>query len=103
MNKPVLVTGAAGFIGSHLVDELTQLGQPVVMIDNLNDFYSPDLKAANVTRSLRSPLATFYKIDVADEQAMHAVCDKEQPVSVAPSRQCWRSQVTSLSAGVRSK
>jgi UDP-glucuronate 4-epimerase len=82
MPGPVLVTGAAGFIGSHLVDELTEHGESVVMIDNLNSFYSPDLKAANVARSLRSPLAKFYHVDLADEQELDAIFANERPVSI---------------------
>lgn len=44
----VLVTGAAGFIGSHTSDELLRRGHEVVGIDNLNDYYSPQRKRANV-------------------------------------------------------
>lgn len=43
-----LVTGGAGFIGSHLARRLTALGQPVVILDNFNTYYDPTLKRANV-------------------------------------------------------
>jgi UDP-glucuronate 4-epimerase len=46
--KTFLVTGAAGFIGSHTVEALLQRGDRVVGIDNLNDYYDPDRKRANV-------------------------------------------------------
>jgi len=47
-NRVVLITGHAGFIGSHLTRKLLDLGFSVVGVDNYNDFYSPEIKAANV-------------------------------------------------------
>lgn len=47
-NKRVLVTGGAGFIGSHLVERLLLRDNEVVVIDNFNDFYDPAIKKANI-------------------------------------------------------
>jgi nucleoside-diphosphate-sugar epimerase len=46
--SPILVTGAAGFIGFHVCRALLKQGQPVVGIDNLNTYYDPTLKAARL-------------------------------------------------------
>ena len=42
--RKILITGAAGFIGSHLVDELLNKGDFVVNLDNFNNFYDPQIK-----------------------------------------------------------
>jgi len=47
-----IVTGAAGFIGSHLVEALLERGETVIGIDELNDYYDPDLKRKNLTQAL---------------------------------------------------
>lgn len=51
-NMKVLVTGAAGFIGSHVAERLAQRGDTVIGLDNLNDYYAPRLKRANVAEVL---------------------------------------------------
>ncbi len=58
MAKSILVTGAAGFIGSHVTQALSQRGDRVVGVDNLNDYYSPAQKRANLDE-LRGQAANF--------------------------------------------
>ena len=48
MRKKILVTGGAGFIGSHLCERLLQKGYQVVSLDNFNDFYDPQIKRENI-------------------------------------------------------
>ncbi|MEZ5405599.1 MAG: SDR family NAD(P)-dependent oxidoreductase [Verrucomicrobiia bacterium] len=63
MNKACLVTGAAGFIGSHLVDRLLQLNYHVIGIDNLSLG-----KKENLTLALSHPNFTFYQQDLNDTE-----------------------------------
>jgi len=67
---PVLVTGAAGFIGYHLADRLLGEGMPVVGVDNLNDYYDPSLKQARLDRLAGRPGFSFERLDVADGDGM---------------------------------
>lgn len=70
---PVLVTGAAGFIGFHLAHRLLAAGRNVVGLDNLNDYYSVDLKRARLRELERMPGFTFAHTDLADLEAMNAL------------------------------
>jgi UDP-glucuronate 4-epimerase len=64
MNKPILVTGAAGFIGFHLAKRLLDDGRRVVGIDNLNDYYDPTLKERRLVILDEYPRFEFTKLDL---------------------------------------
>ena len=69
----ILLTGAAGFIGSFTAHRLLDRGDEVICVDNLNDYYDPALKQARLKRLQESPAADrfqFIKADVADRDAM---------------------------------
>lgn len=66
----ILVTGAAGFIGSSLVLRLLELGRTVIGIDNHNDYYDPALKDARVARYINHPNYTHLRIDISDRKAI---------------------------------
>ena len=73
----VLVTGAAGFIGSSTADALLRRGEEVIGIDNLNDYYDPALKMARVER-LRDAFGnayTFEQVDFGDQDALNAFAE----------------------------
>jgi UDP-glucuronate 4-epimerase len=64
----VLVTGGAGFIGSHLVDRLLAAGDRVTVIDNFNSFYDPSIKRANISPHLDNPDFYLVEGDIRDHE-----------------------------------
>ena len=67
---PVLVTGAAGFIGFHVARRLLGDGRPVVGLDNMNAYYDPKLKEARLAELAKLPGFQFAKCDLADRDGM---------------------------------
>ncbi len=78
-DAPVLVTGAAGFIGFHLAERLMQAGVPVIGLDNVNDYYDTSLKDARLALLRQYPEFQFEKADLADADALGAVFDAYKP------------------------
>jgi UDP-glucuronate 4-epimerase len=74
----ILVTGAAGFIGSHVSHLLLDRGDEVVGLDNLNNYYDPTLKEARLGRLLPKPGFRFAKLDLADATGMAALFKAEK-------------------------
>ena len=68
-----LVTGAAGFIGYHVCERLLARGESVVGLDNLNDYYSVELKRARLERLRRHPSFSLRERDLADHAAISEV------------------------------
>ena len=69
----VVVTGAAGFIGMHIVERLLDRGEKVVGVDNFTPYYDPALKKARVERLVGRPGFTFLASDIADPSAFEAI------------------------------
>ena len=69
----ILVTGAAGFIGSAVSEALLARGETVLGVDNLNDYYDVALKDARLARLADKPDFSFRKLDIADRDAMLAL------------------------------
>lgn len=78
----VLVTGSAGFIGSHVVLRLLARGDSVVGIDNLNDYYDVGLKQARLARFIDDPGYTHVNADLADREAIERVFAEHRPQRV---------------------
>jgi len=78
----VLVTGAAGFIGSNLSLRLLDRGDEVVGIDNHNDYYDPALKEARLARQIDHPNYTHIRIDLADRAGITALFEEHKPQRV---------------------
>lgn len=73
-----LVTGVAGFIGSFVAERLCEQGHDVVGIDNLNDYYDPNLKQARLERINHFEGFRFIKMDIADRIAVAELFSLEQ-------------------------
>lgn len=77
--RKILITGGAGFIGFHLSKRLLEKGESVIGIDNLNNYYEVSLKEDRLKILKEYPEYTFYKIDIADKEAVEALFEKEKP------------------------
>jgi UDP-glucuronate 4-epimerase len=75
----VLVTGTAGFIGSHLAMRLLDRGDEVVGVDSLSDYYDVDLKRARLARFAGHPGYTHVHADIADRDAVEDVFEQHRP------------------------
>ncbi|CAG9295750.1 NAD-dependent epimerase [Celerinatantimonas diazotrophica] len=73
-----LVTGAAGFIGAKVSEVLLSLGHQVIGIDNLNDYYSVELKKARLKPLSQNSDFCFFPIDIADREAIANLFKQEQ-------------------------
>jgi UDP-glucuronate 4-epimerase len=75
----VLVTGTAGFIGSHVALQLLERGDEVIGFDNLNDYYDVDLKKARLARFMEHPGYTHIHADLADRTAVESAFATHKP------------------------
>jgi UDP-glucuronate 4-epimerase len=72
-NGAILVTGGAGFIGSHLCERLAVRGNRVVCVDNFDPFYSPEVKKNNLKTLLANPLFTLIECDIRDRKGLENI------------------------------
>ena len=79
----ILVTGAAGFIGSHLAERLLRRGDTVIGLDNFNDYYDPARKRANERRLCDYPNFRMVEADVRDREALMRLFAAERIDAVA--------------------
>jgi UDP-glucuronate 4-epimerase len=73
-----LVTGGAGFVGSHLAEHLLARGEKVVIIDNFNDYYDPQLKRQNIQRIGTAPNLTVVEGDIRDAALIRQLFEEHQ-------------------------
>jgi UDP-glucuronate 4-epimerase len=77
--RTILVTGAAGFIGFHLSRTLLARGDRVVGLDNLNDYYSVQLKQDRLSQLLEQPGFEFHRLNLADQAGMTQLFTQRRP------------------------
>jgi UDP-glucuronate 4-epimerase len=78
----VLITGWAGFIGSHTTAALLDRGDQVVCLDNFNDYYSPARKRKNIAEFLDNIACRLYEGDIRNEERLEEVFAEEKPDKV---------------------
>src|SRR5690348_283269 len=72
----ILVTGGAGFIGSHLVEKLLGAGHQLSILDDFNDFYDPQIKRANIA-AVTDEIAV-HQVDLRDARAVNEIFHREK-------------------------
>jgi len=77
--RKVLVTGCSGFIGMHLCERLIKLGENVLGIDNMNDYYDTSLKDARLKRLLKNDNFSFLKIDLCQTEPLKSAFNEYAP------------------------
>jgi UDP-glucuronate 4-epimerase len=80
--RPILVTGAAGFIGYHVANALLERGDRVIGVDNLNAYYSPQLKRDRVALLNRHESFQFVELELASSQEIDALVAEIQPQAI---------------------
>jgi len=78
----ILVTGGAGFIGSHLMDRLAAQGRAAVCLDNFNDFYDPRLKRENVSGYIDKQDVEVIEGDIRDVDLLEKLFSDMRPAQV---------------------
>ncbi len=82
MSERILVTGAAGFIGSHVVDALLARGDDVIGLDNFDPFYDEAIKRDNLSEAQRSPRFHFHRGDIRDAGLLATLIGDERPDAI---------------------
>lgn len=75
----ILVTGGAGFIGSHLNDKLLKAGSEIIIYDNFDNYYNPNLKRANIKNLIKQKKCTLIEGDICNFRKVENLFKKEKP------------------------
>ena len=80
--KKVLVTGGAGFIGSHLCERLLKEGYFVINLDNFNNYYDPKIKWRNIQDALKSANYALYVGDIRDNKILNQIIEEQGKIDI---------------------
>lgn len=76
MKECYLITGVAGFIGSHLADKLLSQGHRVIGIDNFDNFYAKDIKVKNISLAVQNKNFSFFEKDITNIESLFQITSK---------------------------
>jgi len=93
----ILVTGAAGFVGSNLCDYLLKNDHQVVAIDNFNDYYDPQVKQYNIKDFAQNPGFRLYKTDLLNTSDLEQIFKTEESFDAIIHLAAWAGVTTSFS------
>lgn len=77
MFKNILVTGGAGFIGSHVCESIMDKSEKVICVDNFNDYYDPGIKQDNIGKLKSNPKFKLFKEDITDIKSLEKIFIEE--------------------------
>src|SRR5260370_14946057 len=78
-SRRVVMTGGAGFIGSHRAEALVRRGNQLTIVDSLDEFYSPAWKQANLGEIRRAGCFQFFPADICDAEQLREILSKARP------------------------
>ena len=78
-SKRILLTGGAGFIGSHLADALIRRGNELSIVDNVDDFYASSRKRRNLQEIGNAGSYQFFEVDIRDRDALRKAAERATP------------------------
>jgi UDP-glucuronate 4-epimerase len=76
-NMTIMLTGCAGFIGSHVLDRLLSMEKDVIGIDTFDPFYDPSIKMKNIQHNMDNHNFTFYRADIRKKDEMEKIFKKK--------------------------
>src|ERR1700690_3273675 len=82
MRKRVLLTGGAGFVGSHVAEALLTQGHQLSIIDNLDNFYEPSRKRDNLAQGRQAGNFDYFEIDICDTGQLRTAVLKARPDTI---------------------